>query len=168
MVMKIEPNSVAIPPLSAMNFRQRAVISSQKPRQKVRGKYMVTMNFFSSLAADRGSQAIAIVLSGVNEDAHSRTLTLIDVDGIADCRRWLNAPPRDSSGIAKIQSRHRENTPSLMLMRRMMIATNVRQCFLKVRKLCRQFCTVEKCNGDQLGHYKQGNSQENCGVNGFP
>ncbi len=65
--MKIVPNSVyVIPPNTLMTLDQGVL--KLEPRRRVRGKYMVIDGFFSSLAADRGSQAIAIVLSGSNED----------------------------------------------------------------------------------------------------
>ena len=65
--MRIAPNNVyVIPPNSLMTLDQG--ILKLEPRRRVRGKYMAINGFFSSLAADRGSQAIAIVLSGSNED----------------------------------------------------------------------------------------------------
>ncbi len=65
--MKIMPNSVyTIPPNTLMTIEQG--ILRLEPRQQVRGKYMVIDGFFSSLAIDRGDQAIAVILSGNNED----------------------------------------------------------------------------------------------------
>jgi two-component system CheB/CheR fusion protein len=65
--MRIVPNSVyVIPPNTLMTLEQG--ILRLEPRRKVRGKYMVIDGFFSSLAADRGEQAIAVVLTGSNED----------------------------------------------------------------------------------------------------
>ncbi len=65
--MKIVPNSVyVIPPNTLMTLEQG--ILKLEPRRRVRGKYMVIDGFFSSLAADRGNLAIAVVLSGSNED----------------------------------------------------------------------------------------------------
>ncbi len=65
--MRIVPNSVyVIPPNTLMTLEQG--ILRLEPRRKVRGKYMVIDGFFSSLAADRGENAIAVLLSGNNED----------------------------------------------------------------------------------------------------
>ena len=65
--MRIVPNSVyVIPPNTLMTLEQG--ILRLEPRRRVRGKYMVIDGFFSSLAADRGENAIAVLLSGSNED----------------------------------------------------------------------------------------------------
>jgi two-component system CheB/CheR fusion protein len=65
--MKILPNHVyVIPPNTLMTLEQG--ILRLEPRQRVRGKYMVIDGFFRSLANDRGNQAIAVILSGNNED----------------------------------------------------------------------------------------------------
>jgi two-component system, chemotaxis family, CheB/CheR fusion protein len=65
--VRIMPNSVyVIPPNTSMTLEQG--ILRLEPRQRVKGKYMVIDEFFSSLAADRKEQAIAVILSGSNED----------------------------------------------------------------------------------------------------
>ncbi|TYQ27664.1 CheR family methyltransferase [Pseudanabaena sp. UWO310] len=65
--MRIVPNSVyVIPPNTLMTLEQGVL--RLEPRQRVRGKYMVIDGFFSSLAADRKHLAIAVILSGNNED----------------------------------------------------------------------------------------------------
>ena len=79
--MKIEPNSVYVIPPNVMMTLDQGVLKLE-PRQKVRGKYMVIDEFFSSLAADRGSQAIAIVLSGSNEDGTAGLGVVKSVGGI--------------------------------------------------------------------------------------
>lgn len=53
--MKIEPNSVYVIPPNVMMTLDQGVLKLE-PRQKVRGKYMVIDEFFSSLAADRGDR----------------------------------------------------------------------------------------------------------------
>ena len=79
--MRIAPNSVyVIPPNTLMTIDQG--ILKLEPRHKVRGKYMVIDGFFSSLAADRGNQAIAIVLSGSNEDGTAGLGVIKSVGGI--------------------------------------------------------------------------------------
>ncbi len=65
--VRIMPNSVyVIPPNTSMTLEQGVL--RLEPRQRVKGKYMVIDGFFRSLAADRGEQAIAVILSGSNED----------------------------------------------------------------------------------------------------
>ncbi|MCL1490240.1 MAG: ATP-binding protein [Pseudanabaena sp. Salubria-1] len=65
--MRIMPNSVyIIPPNTSMTLEQG--ILRLEPRHRVKGKYMVINEFFSSLAADRREKAIAVILSGSNED----------------------------------------------------------------------------------------------------
>ncbi|TYQ23387.1 response regulator [Pseudanabaena sp. UWO311] len=65
--MKIMPNSVyVIPPNTSMTLEQG--ILRLEPRHRVKGKYMVINEFFSSLAADRKEKSIAVILSGSNED----------------------------------------------------------------------------------------------------
>jgi two-component system CheB/CheR fusion protein len=65
--MRIMPNSVyIIPPNTSMTVEQG--ILRLEPRHRVKGKYMVINEFFSSLAADRKEKSIAVILSGSNED----------------------------------------------------------------------------------------------------
>ncbi len=65
--MKVEPNQVyVIPPNTQMTLSDDTLQLS--PRQKVAGKYMPGDAFFTSLAADRGHKAIAVVLSGLDGD----------------------------------------------------------------------------------------------------
>jgi two-component system, chemotaxis family, CheB/CheR fusion protein len=65
--MAVEPNQVyVIPPNTKMILAEGVLHLS--PREKVLGKYMPGDAFFTSLAADRGHQAIAVVLSGGDGD----------------------------------------------------------------------------------------------------
>lgn len=65
--MKVEPNQVyVIPPNTKMILSEGVLQLS--PREKILGKYMPGDAFFTSLAADRGSKAIAVVLSGTDGD----------------------------------------------------------------------------------------------------
>lgn len=65
--MTVEPNKVyIIPPNTKMMLS--AGVLQLTPREKVEGKYMPGDAFFSSLAADRGHKAIAVVLSGADGD----------------------------------------------------------------------------------------------------
>ncbi|MEA5487561.1 MULTISPECIES: chemotaxis protein CheB [Pseudanabaena] len=79
--MRIVPNNVyVIPPNTLMTLDQGLL--KCEPRRQVRGKYMAIDGFFSSLAADRGSQSIAIVLSGSNEDGTAGLGAIKSVGGI--------------------------------------------------------------------------------------
>ncbi|MEH2029658.1 MAG: chemotaxis protein CheB [Nostoc sp.] len=63
----VEPNKVyIIPPNTKMILCQGVL--QLTPREKVHGKYMPADAFFTSLAADRGQKAIAVVLSGADGD----------------------------------------------------------------------------------------------------
>jgi two-component system, chemotaxis family, CheB/CheR fusion protein len=65
--MEIRPNCVyVIPPNTRMTFDQGCL--KLQPRQRTRGKHMPIDEFFQSLAANRSHQAIAIVLSGSDDD----------------------------------------------------------------------------------------------------
>ncbi|MBV8886942.1 MAG: PAS domain-containing protein, partial [Chroococcidiopsidaceae cyanobacterium CP_BM_RX_35] len=65
--MTVEPNRVyVIPPNTQMTLSDNTLQLS--PRQKVTSKYMPGDAFFTSLAAERGHKAIAVVLSGSDGD----------------------------------------------------------------------------------------------------
>jgi two-component system, chemotaxis family, CheB/CheR fusion protein len=65
--VKILPNSVyVIPPNTLMTLEEGCL--KLQPRQRTRGKYMPIDAFFKSLADDRIHKAIAIVLSGGDDD----------------------------------------------------------------------------------------------------
>jgi two-component system, chemotaxis family, CheB/CheR fusion protein len=65
--MSIAPNHVyVIPPNTKMILNEGVLQLS--PREKILGKYMPGDAFFTSLAADRGHKAIAVVLSGGDGD----------------------------------------------------------------------------------------------------
>ena len=55
-----------IPPNAKMTLADGQLYLS--PREKIRGRHMPVDAFFASLAAGRGSQAIAVVLSGTDGD----------------------------------------------------------------------------------------------------
>ncbi|WP_265278376.1 CheR family methyltransferase [Nostoc sp. KVJ3] len=77
--MTVEPNSVyVIPPNTKMKLSAGAL--QLTPREKVQGKYMPADAFFTSLAADRGHKAIAVVLSGADGDG-SLGLKAIKAEG---------------------------------------------------------------------------------------
>ena len=65
--MALEPNCIyVIPPNTKMILSEGLLRLS--PRENIQGKYMPVDAFFSSLAAERQSKAIAIVLSGTDGD----------------------------------------------------------------------------------------------------
>ncbi|MBD2525402.1 chemotaxis protein CheB [Nostoc sp. FACHB-133] len=63
----IEPNKVYVIPPNTKMILSGGVLQLS-PREKVQGKYMPADAFFTSLAADRGHKAIAVVLSGADGD----------------------------------------------------------------------------------------------------
>ncbi|PHM07981.1 chemotaxis protein CheB [Nostoc sp. 'Peltigera malacea cyanobiont' DB3992] len=65
--MSVEPNKVYIIPPNTKMMLSGGVLQLT-PREKVHGKYMPADAFFTSLAADRGYKAIAVVLSGADGD----------------------------------------------------------------------------------------------------
>ena len=65
--MTVEPNQVYIIPPNSKMILSDGVLQLT-PREKVQGKYMPADAFFSSLAAERGHKAIAVVLSGADGD----------------------------------------------------------------------------------------------------
>ncbi len=65
--MLVEQNTIyVIPPNAEMTLADRRLHLA--PRQKIQGKYLPGDVFFESLAADWGSKAIGIVLSGMDGD----------------------------------------------------------------------------------------------------
>ncbi|MCC5660765.1 PAS domain-containing protein [Nostoc sp. XA010] len=65
--VSVEPNKVYIIPPNTKMILSNGVLQLT-PREKVGGKYMPADAFFTSLAADRGNKAIAVVLSGADGD----------------------------------------------------------------------------------------------------
>ncbi|MEH2393951.1 MAG: chemotaxis protein CheB [Nostoc sp.] len=65
--MSVEPNRVYIIPPNTKMILSGGVLQLT-PREKVQGKYMPADAFFSSLAAEQGRKAIAVVLSGTDGD----------------------------------------------------------------------------------------------------
>ncbi|MEH1947715.1 MAG: chemotaxis protein CheB [Nostoc sp.] len=63
----VEPNQVYIIPPNTKMMLSGGVLQLT-PREKIHGKYMPADAFFTSLAADRGHKAIAVVLSGADGD----------------------------------------------------------------------------------------------------
>jgi two-component system, chemotaxis family, CheB/CheR fusion protein len=79
--MRIEPNQIyIIPPNTKMIVAEGLLELS--PREKVFGKYMPGDAFFTSLAIDRGHQAIAIVLSGGDGDGSVGLKAIKEAGGV--------------------------------------------------------------------------------------
>jgi two-component system, chemotaxis family, CheB/CheR fusion protein len=77
--MVVEPNEIyVIPPSTQMTLRDGMLHLA--PRQKSYGKYLPGDIFLESLALDRGSKAIAVVLSGTDGDG-SQGLSAVKVAG---------------------------------------------------------------------------------------
>ncbi len=99
--MAVEPNRVyTIPPNTKMVLLDGVLQLS--PREKVFGKYMPGDALFTSLAADRGHQAIAVVLSGGDGDG-SLGLTAIKVAGgvtFAQCEGTAKVDSMPNTAVA--------------------------------------------------------------------
>lgn len=69
--MQVEPNHVyVIPPNTYMAIHQGQL--TLKKREKIRGQYMPIDYFLRSLALERGSRSIAVILSGTGSDGALR------------------------------------------------------------------------------------------------
>ncbi|MFN6539721.1 MAG: chemotaxis protein CheB [Nostoc sp. EkiNYC01] len=99
--MVVEPNHVyVIPPNARMTISNGVLKLS--PREKTRGHFMTVDAFFSSLAEERGSKAIAVVLSGGDADG-ARGLELIKGAGgitFAQCEDTARVSSMPSTAIA--------------------------------------------------------------------
>ena len=77
----VEPDRVyIIPPNTQMKLSKGVLELS--PREKVSGIYMPGDTFLTSLAADRGNRAIAVVLSGSNKDCTLGLTAIKAVGGV--------------------------------------------------------------------------------------
>ncbi|WP_414574192.1 chemotaxis protein CheB [Nostoc sp. CCY 9925] len=99
--MVVEPNHVyVIPPNAKMTISQGALKLS--PRGKILGHFMTVDAFFISLAEERGSQAIAVVLSGGDADG-ARGLEVIKGAGgitFAQCEETAKVSSMPNTAIA--------------------------------------------------------------------
>ncbi len=77
--MTVEPNQVYVIPPNTKMMLSGGVLQLT-PREKIQGKYMPADAFFTSLAANRGYKAIAVVLSGADGDG-SLGLKAIKAEG---------------------------------------------------------------------------------------
>ncbi|MFN6472848.1 MAG: chemotaxis protein CheB [Nostoc sp. SerVER01] len=99
--MVVEPNHVyVIPPNAKMTISQGVLKLS--PREKNRGHFMTVDAFFLSLAEERGSKAIAVVLSGGDADG-ARGLEVIKGAGgitFAQCEETAKVSSMPNTAIA--------------------------------------------------------------------
>lgn len=99
--MKVEPNQVyVIPPNTQMTLSDDTLQLS--PRAKVAGKYMPGDAFFSSLAADRGHKAIAVVLSGLDGDGSQGLKAVKAAGGVtfAECATTARFDDMPNTAVA--------------------------------------------------------------------
>lgn len=92
--MEVAPNCVyVIPPNTLMTIA--GGVLKLEPRQRIKSKYMPIDGFFSSLATEQGSQAIAVVLSGSDEDGTLGLATVKAAGGIT----FAQTPQSSEFGI---------------------------------------------------------------------
>jgi two-component system, chemotaxis family, CheB/CheR fusion protein len=99
--MKVEPNQVyVIPPNTKMILLGGFLQLS--PREKIFGKYMPGDAFFTSLAADRGHKAIAVVLSGGDGDGSLGIKAIKEAGGVtfAQCENTAKFDSMPHSAVA--------------------------------------------------------------------
>jgi two-component system, chemotaxis family, CheB/CheR fusion protein len=99
--MVVEPNHVyVIPPNTQMTIAQGMLRLT--PRQKIRGMAMTVDTFFLSLAKERGSKAIAIVLSGADSDGAVGAKAIKAAGGItfAQCEDTAKISSMPNTAIA--------------------------------------------------------------------
>jgi len=99
--MTVEPNTVYVIPPNTKMILSKGMLKLS-PREKVLGKYMPGDAFFTSLAADRGYKAIAVVLSGTDGDG-SLGLTAIKAAGgvtFAECKDTAQFDSMPNTAVA--------------------------------------------------------------------
>jgi len=99
--MSVEPNHVyVIPPNTKMTLAQGRLRLS--PREKSNGKYMPVDVFFRSLAEDRGSKTIGVVLSGTDGDGAQGLKAIKAAGGItfAQCEETAEFSGMPNTAVA--------------------------------------------------------------------
>ncbi|AUS99820.1 ATPase [Nostoc sp. CENA543] len=99
--MAVEPNHVyIIPPNATMTISQG--ILKLSPRQKTRGHLITVDKFFFSLAEDRGSKAVGVVLSGGDADGARGLEVIKGVGGItfAQCEESAKVSSMPNTAVA--------------------------------------------------------------------
>ncbi|BAZ30347.1 signal transduction histidine hinase [Cylindrospermum sp. NIES-4074] len=99
--MPVEPNQVyVIPPNTKMTLAQGML--QLMPRDKIAGKYMPGDAFFTSLAAELGSKAISVVLSGSDGDGALGSEAIKAAGGItfAECETSAQFSSMPNTAVA--------------------------------------------------------------------
>lgn len=99
--MPVEPNHVyVIPPNTQMKISQGWL--KLEPRQQIRGQAITVDTFFISLAEERGSKAIGVVLSGGDADGAQGLVTIKAAGGItfAQCGETAQVSSMPNTAIA--------------------------------------------------------------------
>ncbi|AVH70924.1 chemotaxis protein CheB [Nostoc sp. 'Lobaria pulmonaria (5183) cyanobiont'] len=97
----VEPNQVYIIPPNTKMILSGGVLQLT-PREKVQGKYMPGDAFFTSLAADRGHKAIAVVLSGADGDGSLGLKAIKEAGGVtfAQCEDTAKFDSMPNTAVA--------------------------------------------------------------------
>ncbi|BAY23284.1 signal transduction histidine hinase [Calothrix sp. NIES-2100] len=99
--MRVKPNQVyVIPPNTKMILSEGVLQLS--PREKILGKYMPGDAFFTSLAADCGHKAIAVVLSGTDGDGSLGLKAIKTAGGVtfAQCENTAKFDSMPNTAVA--------------------------------------------------------------------
>lgn len=99
--MTVEPNSVyVIAPNTKMTLAQGVL--QLAPREKIHGKYMPADAFLASLAAERGRQALGVVLSGTDGDGARGVAAIKEAGGVtfAQCEASAKFDGMPSTAVA--------------------------------------------------------------------
>lgn len=99
--MIVKPNQVyVIPPNTKMTLAQGVL--QLAPREKIHGRYMPADAFFRSLAAERGSQALGVVLSGLDGDGALGVAAIREAGGVtfAQCEASAKFDSMPNTAVA--------------------------------------------------------------------
>ena len=99
--LTIESNKVYVIPPNTKMILSNGVLQLT-PREKVQGKYMPADAFFTSLAADRGHKAIAVVLSGADGDGSLGLKAIKEAGGVtfAQCEDTAKFDSMPNTAVA--------------------------------------------------------------------
>ncbi|MHC5824190.1 MAG: chemotaxis protein CheB, partial [Nostoc sp.] len=99
--MTVEPNNVYVIPPDTKMILSGGVLQLT-PREKVHGKYMPGDAFFTSLAADRGRKAMAVVLSGADGDGSLGLKAIKEAGGVtfAQCENTAKFDSMPNTAVA--------------------------------------------------------------------
>lgn len=99
--VSVEPNNVYVIPPNTKMILSNGVLKLT-PREKIQGKYMPADAFFTSLAADRGYKAIAVVLSGADGDGSLGLTAIKEAGGVtfAQCEDTAKFDSMPNTAIA--------------------------------------------------------------------